>query len=410
MQAVELFAGIGGFRVATDRVGIKTVWANDMSSKACGVYRGRFGAAGLHEADFVEVRTSVPTHDLLTGGFPCQPFSSAGKKEGLRDSRGTLFQHIVDTLKIHRPRFFVLENVKRLLTMEAGEHFATILSALAELDYFVEWRLLNAMHFGLPQNRERVFLVGELITHRNFRPWSAEYTPAKLVNIADLAALLDKQDRLFSAEEWRPIARHKRRFEDWGLAYRGQFFANDLPLFSTAKPTVRLSDVLETDVADEFDFTDTTLKWLHKNTPVNRLVNGVEILSNQRGGARMGYTIFGIKGVAPTLTSTTSRHYERYKVGDRYRRLTNIEYARIQGFEDDHCQEATIYDQYALFGNAVPPPMAEWVIRQLESSGISRVDLPRRQRSRSLFGDGRPSIATVNGIGTWQVHSMARSG
>jgi len=207
MKAVELFAGIGGFRVATDRVGIKTVWANDLSSKACAVYRDQFGSGGVQEADFADVRDSVPAHNLLTGGFPCQPFSSAGKKEGIRDSRGTLFQYIVDTLKAHRPRYFVLENVKRLLTMESGEHFATILSALAELDYFVEWRLLNAMHFGLPQNRERVFIVGELVTQHKFRPLGERYTPAKLANAADLVDLHDKQDKLFSFEEWRPIIR-----------------------------------------------------------------------------------------------------------------------------------------------------------------------------------------------------------
>ncbi len=85
----------------------------------------------------------------------------------------------------------------------------------------------------------------------------------------------------------------------------------------------------------------------------------------------MGYTIFGINGIAPTLTSTTSRHYERYKIGDRYRRLTNVEYARIQGFSDAHCRIVPIYDQYALFGNAVPPPMVKWVMRQLLENRIA---------------------------------------
>ena len=78
----------------------------------------------------------------------------------------------------------------------------------------------------------------------------------------------------------------------------------------------------------------------------------------------MGYTIFGVNGVAPTLTSTASRHYERYKIGNRYRRLTNVEYARIQGFPDDHCRAASIYSQYELFGNAVPPPLAEWAMEK----------------------------------------------
>ena len=81
----------------------------------------------------------------------------------------------------------------------------------------------------------------------------------------------------------------------------------------------------------------------------------------------MGYTVFGTGGLAPTLTSTASRHYERYRVGERYRRLTNVEYARIQGFPDEHCRAVSVYSQYALFGAAVPPPMAEWVLMRATS-------------------------------------------
>jgi DNA (cytosine-5)-methyltransferase 1 len=99
----------------------------------------------------------------------------------------------------------------------------------------------------------------------------------------------------------------------------------------------------------------------------------------------MGYTIFGTNGVAPTLTSTTSRHYERYRIGDRYRRLTNVEYARIQGFPDDHCRAVSVYDQYALFGNAVPPPLAGWVMDRLRSPGINAGEVPRKTRQRGLF-------------------------
>lgn len=101
----------------------------------------------------------------------------------------------------------------------------------------------------------------------------------------------------------------------------------------------------------------------------------------------MGYTIFGISGVAPTLTSTTSRHYERYKIGNRYRRLTNVEYARLQGFPDDHCKAVSVYEQYALFGNAVPPPLVEWVMGQLAYDGTSPHRLPRQKETATLFDD-----------------------
>jgi DNA (cytosine-5)-methyltransferase 1 len=385
MKTVELFSGIGGFRLAADARCIETVWANDVCGKACAVYRDRFGANALHEGDIAGLTEQIPAHDLLTGGFPCQPFSSAGKKKGIYDPRGTLFEIIVSILQQHRPRFFILENVKRLLTMERGLHFATILSSLADLDYTIEWRLLNAMNFGLPQNRQRVLLAGA--AGREFKPEGRQTVVAtKLASASDIASLgrHDLED-LDDADTWEPIERHSDRFPNWGVAADGRFFARDLSRFSESAEFVPVSSVLEKNVSDDFDFTETTLAWLDKNTPVNRLVQGVEIISNQSGGARMGYTIFGVNGVAPTLTSTTSRHYERYRIGDRYRRLTNIEYARIQGFPDDHCSKVSVYDQYALIGNAVPPPVAGWVMDRL-AVAVQRTSVPRSARQKVLFG------------------------
>jgi DNA (cytosine-5)-methyltransferase 1 len=343
LRVVELFAGIGGFRLAADARKLSTVWANDADPSACAVYRDRCGP--IVHGDIRECLGDVPAHDLLTAGFPCQPFSSAGKKAGTRDPRGTLFQSIVEILDRRRPRFFLLENVKRLLTMERGQHFATILASLAEIGYRVEWRLVNAKDLGLPQNRERVLLVGSR----------------------------DRRIRLNeppTAASWQPIARHGRRFPTWGIADGNAFIAEEPTTLADARPPRLLAAVLEDEVAAEFDFTAVTRRWIGRNRPVNRFVGGVEILSNQAGGARMGYTIFGTAGVAPTLTSTTSRHYERYRIGDRYRRLTNIEYARIQGFPDEHCRAVPVREQYRLLGNAVPPPLAEWGLSRLASGGV----------------------------------------
>lgn len=384
MRTIELFCGIGGFRVAADAHGIETVWANDVCAKACSVYRDQFGADGLREGNISQFIDDIPAHDLLTGGFPCQPFSSAGKKRGINDPRGTLFQRIVDILRQHHPRFFILENVKRLLTMESGLHFATILSSLADLDYTIEWRLLNAMHFGLPQNRQRVFIVG--VAGREFNVLDRRsVVSTRLATSDELLALGDSaREDLAEMRCWQPIERHGRRFSNWGLAVDGRFFGRDLSKFLGATEIVAIDRILEKTVSAEFDFTETTMRWIGKNSPVNRFVQGVEIISNQAGGARMGYTIFGVNGVAPTLTSTASRHYERYKVGDRYRRLTNVEYARIQGFADSHCSKVSVYDQYALLGNAVPPPMVGWVMGRLNVP-ICRKLLPRSRRQKVLF-------------------------
>lgn len=382
LTTVELFAGIGGFRLAADNNKFRTVWANEIEPKACSVYRDQFGTKELVEGDIRKWKQDIPAHDVLTGGFPCQPFSSAGKKEGTRDPRGTLFQEIVDVIKARQPQYFVLENVKRLLSMEKGKHFATIISSLADLNYGIEWRLLNAVHFALPQNRQRVFLIGTRLDQ-----CKADLPNARLVSSIDLAGMTDRQQDLArDSSNWKPIAKHTSGFQHWGIATNGRFFAVDLDNFSEQSKVVPVRSVLQRDVSDEFDFTDSTLKWLSNNSEVNKYVGGVEIISNQAGGARMGYTIFGINGVAPTLTSTTSRHYERYKIGERYRRLTNVEYARIQGFPDSHCRKVSVYDQYALIGNAVPPPMAGWVMNRLRLDGICLRDTLHVSKQRELLG------------------------
>ena len=358
---VEFFCGIGGFRLAADRVGLKTLWANDIDPRACLVYRTRLKGP-VHEGDVTEFLESLPAHDVLTGGFPCQPFSSAGKKQGTRDPRGTLFQVLVQAIERHRPRFFVLENVKRLLSMESGCHFATILSALSGLGYRVEWRLLNAARFGLAQNRQRVVIVGSQV----YEPLDTSY----LVPETDFEKVGDAElDLIHDRKRWWTLDKHGEHFSTWGLASGERFVSLDLTEFSEAKPPVTLMDVLERNVPAQFDFTETMQPRLNQNEGVNRFVDGVQIISNQNGGARMGYTVFGVAGVAPTLTAATSRHYERYKVGDVYRRLTNVEYARLQGFPDDHCSAVSVYDQYSLYGNAVPPPMVEWVLRRVQSGG-----------------------------------------
>ena len=359
VNTVELFCGIGGFRLACDSLGLTTIWANDLDPLACTVYSDAFSARGLHQGDIRELMSEIPSHDLLTAGFPCQPFSSAGKKQGIRDVRGTLFQEIVRIIDQHRPSWFILENVKRLLTMEAGDHFATILLSLSSLGYQLEWRLLNAIHFSLPQNRERVVITGHRIS-------SWESVSISLASLTDLEMVRRHNfDSLRNYERWISLERHRRKFAAWGLCYRDRFYSCDTDDFSEATSTPSLLSVLESQPAEQFYMDDSTKLRVAESTFVNRLVSGVRLLYNQGGGARMGYTVFGTDGLAPTLTASHSRHYERYKVGDRYRRLTNVEYARLQGFPDDHCRSASIFQQYGLYGNAVPPPMAKWAVSKM---------------------------------------------
>jgi len=160
---IEMFSGIGGFRLGLERAGWKCVWANDWDKYANKIYKKHFGSKELVEGDIRKVDAKeIPNHTLLTAGFPCQAFSVAGKRQGFEDTRGTLFFDIARVASVKRPPLLLLENVKGLLSCQKGYTFARILQTLDELGYDVEWQVLNSKYFGVPQNRERVFIIGHL--------------------------------------------------------------------------------------------------------------------------------------------------------------------------------------------------------------------------------------------------------
>lgn len=194
IKVAELFAGIGGFRLGLEKANnqfsrgpqqcndnnqrrmwndteqsnerqttFRVVWANEWDKYAAAIYRKNFGEKELVEGDITKIPTDeVPDHDMFVGGFPCQPFSLAGKREGFEDCRGTLFFEIARILKGKRPPLFLLENVDGLRSHDEGRTFETIIRTLDELGYNVEWKVLNSKYFGVPQNRERIFFIGHL--------------------------------------------------------------------------------------------------------------------------------------------------------------------------------------------------------------------------------------------------------
>ncbi len=139
------------------------VWSNDFNKYASQIYTKNFGEENHVTADIRGINPeNIPDFDLLCAGFPCQAFSVAGKRKGFKETRGTLFFEILRIAKAKRPRLLLLENVKGLLNHDGGRMFTIILQALDELGYWVEWQVLNSKHYGVPQNRERVFIVGHL--------------------------------------------------------------------------------------------------------------------------------------------------------------------------------------------------------------------------------------------------------
>ncbi|MCC0647272.1 DNA (cytosine-5-)-methyltransferase [Clostridioides sp. ZZV15-6598] len=157
---IDLFAGIGGIRQGFQRCGGRTVFSSEWDKFAQKTYRINYGE--IPEGDITEIDVNnIPAHDILLAGFPCQPFSQAGLKKGFEDARGTLFFNIANILKEKRPKAFMLENVKQLRGHDKGNTIKVILNILDELNYYVpEPEVLNAYHFGRPQNRERIIIVG----------------------------------------------------------------------------------------------------------------------------------------------------------------------------------------------------------------------------------------------------------
>jgi DNA (cytosine-5)-methyltransferase 1 len=160
---IDLFAGIGGFRMAMQNLGGRCVFTSEWDKEAQRTYAANFGEQPHGDITLESTKQCIPdAFDILCAGFPCQAFSIAGRRGGFEDTRGTLFFDVAEIIRRHRPKAVFLENVKGLVNHDKGRTLQTILRVLREdLGYFVpEPRILNAKHYGVPQNRERIFIVG----------------------------------------------------------------------------------------------------------------------------------------------------------------------------------------------------------------------------------------------------------
>lgn len=165
MKFIDLFSGIGGFRSALEKHGHECLAYSEIDKFAKQSYQAIYDTENevdlgditkVTEEDFGRFKNEC---DIIVGGFPCQAFSIAGKRRGFEDTRGTLFFHIARAIKEIEPSYVLLENVKGLLSYDKGRTFGTIIQALDELGYVVEWQLFNSKFWGVPQNRERVYIL-----------------------------------------------------------------------------------------------------------------------------------------------------------------------------------------------------------------------------------------------------------
>lgn len=198
---IDLFAGIGGIRLAFERAGAECVFSSEFDAACQETYAANFGE--IPAGDITKIAAeSIPDHDILCGGFPCQPFSIIGTGKGFEDTRGTMFFEIERILEAKRPRAFLLENVKQLVSHDGGRTFRVILEHLDRLGYDVHWKVLNGLDFGVPQKRERVVIVGF------DRPTKFTFPAGSRQACKTLADILEPDDAV-PAAHW--VSDHVRR-------------------------------------------------------------------------------------------------------------------------------------------------------------------------------------------------------
>ena len=186
IKFIDLFAGIGGFRVAFESIGAICAFSAEIDKHACETYKLNFGDSPFCDISTLEAK-NIPNFDILCAGFPCQPFSLAGKRQGFQDTRGTLFFDIERIIKEKQPKAFILENVKGLVNHDKDQTLKVILETLEKkLNYKVFYKVLNSKDYNVPQNRERIYIIG-------FKNHNVEFKfPEKLEPTIDLSHIRDK--------------------------------------------------------------------------------------------------------------------------------------------------------------------------------------------------------------------------
>ena len=307
---IDLFCGIGGFRLALEALGTRCVFSCDKDRQARKTYQANFGEEP--EGDITTIAAdSIPDFNILCGGFPCQPFSIAGKQRGFKDTRGTLFFEIARIIKAKQPEVVFLENVPNLARHDNGNTLRVILDTLDGLGYNVHYQVLNAAYYGVPQIRKRIYFV---------------------------------------------------------------CFRKDLQVdFSFPKPTfedVAVEDYPEENVDEKYYLDINSITFYKPDTDVRQLDT---YRMGYIGSISQGRRVYGVKGCAPTFVVSArgpAGSTEAYYINGRVRRLTPYESKRIMGFPDDFIfpvKEERIYQQ---LGNSVAVPVVRMIAEKIVETGI----------------------------------------
>jgi len=339
----DLFAGIGGFHYGITKAGNhECVYANEWDKYANSVYRRHYGECDNRDIRTVTAR-EIPDFDLMCGGFPCQSFSIAGKRRGFEDTRGTLFFEMARIAKEKHPRLLLFENVKGLLSHDNGRTFATIIQTLDGLGYDLQWQVCNSKDFGVPQNRERIFIVGNL--RGTPRP--------KVFPIGESSSgdITSKQDDSRTA---RTISSRFRK----GV---GNTESRIIDVLVDAGQGQRIRSI---------EGLAQTLSGLGGGQGAKTGLYTIPVLTPDRLNKRQNGRRMKTDG-EPSFT-LTGQDIHGVSNGTQIRRLTPIECERLQGFPDNWTQYGAdrelISDtqRYKMCGNAVSTPVITAIAKLLE--------------------------------------------
>ena len=357
---MDFFSGIGGFKIGLERAGFKCVGFCDNDENAVKLYRAFFKTdKELYFDDITKINTKdLPDFDIFCGGFPCQSFSIAGKRRGFEDTRGTMFFEVARILRDKRPRYFILENVKGLLNHDGGKTFQTILKILSDIGYQTQWQLLNSKFFGVPQNRERVYIVG----------CYGKECAGKIFPIATGSSESDSKINLKQIPQTSGNAQGSRIYDSDGISpcllagnnCKGAFI--NKPRFDKYQESDTVQTLKVGGDVPLMKFRNGTKKGYDEAT-VGDGINLAFPRSKTRRG-RVG------KGCSQTLdTNCNMGTIDGYRV----RRLTPLECFRLQGFPDEMvktARELGLADGhlYKMAGNAVTVNVVETVAKKLRDA------------------------------------------
>ncbi|MEN9565041.1 MAG: hypothetical protein RLZZ69_237, partial [Cyanobacteriota bacterium] len=304
---IDLFAGIGGFRLAFEQAGYECVYSCEIDLACQEVYFNNFG--DKPQADITQINIEeIPEFDILTAGFPCQPFSICGKRQGFEDTRGTLFFHICEIISVKQPSVVLLENVKHLVHHDKGRTLDIILYSLEYLGYLVDYKILNSKDFGLPQNRERIIIFATKNKKFDFNKIEINQSIKKLEDYL----CKNGNFEYLKPQDYTLIDNPKQ--QPSGLIFAG--YRNDK---TTWKKGVR---------------------------PNTEHLSRVHHQPNR---------IYSVEGVHPTIPSqeTSGRFFIYISKENKVRKLTVKECYRIMGFFDTFKVHDSIAECYKQIGNSV---------------------------------------------------------